>query len=239
MNPHNPGSRHIIAFGGDLLQADPVNKLSANYVLGLTGRERPRVCFLPTASGDYPPYVESFYARYSPDLCEASHLTLFNRTAKELRAFLLANDIIYVGGGNTANMFAIWKVHGVDEILCEAHEQGIILCGTSAGSICWFEASVTDSFSPDLDPFYGPLGFLRGSNCPHYNTEPNRQPQYHKFIREGMPAGYAADDGAALHFVGGQLHAAVSSVEGARAFRVELTGSEVIETPLAVRFLGD
>lgn len=239
MNQRNPGSGHIIAFGGDGFLSDPQNKLSAKFVLGLTGKSRPHVCFLPTASGDPPSYIETFHARYSPDLCEATHLELFARSVKDLRAFLLAQDVIYVGGGNTANMFAIWRVHGVDQILREAYEQGTVMCGTSAGSLCWFECGVTDSFSLELDPLYDGLGFIRGSNCPHYNSEPNRVPQYHKFIREGMPGGYAADDGAALHFVDGNFVEAISSVPGARVFKVELANGGIIETPIPVRYLGE
>ncbi|MDP4198190.1 MAG: peptidase E [Bacteroidota bacterium] len=231
--------KNVVAFGGDSLQADPTNKLSAKFILGLTGKSRPRACFLPTASGDPQSYIQGFYARYSPDLCEATHLELFARTIKDLRSFLLAQDAIYVGGGNTANMLAIWRVHGVDKILREAYERGIVMCGTSAGSLCWFECGVTDSFSLDLDPLYDGLGFVNGSNCPHYNTEPNRVPQYHKFIQEGLPAGYAADDGAALHFIDGKFAEAVSSVAGARAFKVELADSAILETPIPVRYLGE
>jgi peptidase E len=230
--------KHIIAFGGDGFLADPQNKLSAHFVLGLTGKDRPRVCFIPTASGDGPIYSESFHARYSDDICESSHLNLFNREVKDLRGFLLSQDLIYVGGGNTANMLAVWRVHGVNKILHEAYEKGIVLCGTSAGSLCWFECGVTDSFGVDLAPLYDGLGFISGSNCPHYDSEILRQPQYYKFIMEGLPGGYAADDGAALHFVNGEFQEAVSSKPNARAFRVEKEDNDIIETPLPVRFLG-
>jgi len=231
--------KHIIAFGGDGFVADPQNKLSAHFILGLTGKAHPQVCFLPTATGDAATYTESFHERYSDDICESSHLNLFFREVKDLRGFLLAEDVIYVGGGNTANMLAVWRVHGVDKILREAYEKGIVLCGTSAGSLCWFECGVTDSFGLDLAPLFDGLGFISGSNCPHYDSEALRQPQYHKFIMEGLPGGYAADDGAALHFVNGSLLEAISSKPNARAFRVEKSGNEVTETKLAVRFLGN
>jgi peptidase E len=231
-------TKHVVAFGGDMLQADPGSKHSAKFLIELTRKSKPNVCFLPTASGDGPDYIAAFYARYTSDLCEASHLSLFNRTIPDLRTFLLEKDIIYVGGGNTANMFAIWRVHGVDAILKEAYDRGVVMCGTSAGSLCWFDGGVTDSFSPDLDPINDGLGIIKGSNCPHYNSEANRQPQYHKFLLGGLASGYAADDGAALHFVDGQFTEAVSSVNGARAFRVEAMNGKVVETPLAVRYLG-
>ncbi len=231
-------SKHVVAFGGDGFYTDPQSTLTARFLIGLTGIQRPRVCFLPTASGDDQSYVEAFHLRYSPELCDASHLSLFRREVKDLRSFLLSQNIIYVGGGNTANMLAIWRVHGVDAILREAYEAGIVLCGTSAGSLCWFECGVTDSFGLDLAPLRDGLGFISGSNCPHYDSEERRQPQYRKFILEGLPAGFAADDGAALHFVNGEFREAISSKPSARAFHVRREGGEVIERPLAVRFLG-
>jgi dipeptidase E len=229
---------HVVAFGGDMLQADPESKHSAKFLIELTGLAKPRVCFLPTASGDAQEYIAAFYARYTPDLCTATHLSLFSRTVKDLRAFLLDQNIIYVGGGNTANMFAVWRVHGVDEILKEAYRKGVVMCGTSAGSLCWFEAGVTDSFSPELDPIFDGLGLIKGSNCPHYNSEVNREPQYHKFLLNGLPNGYAADDGAALHFANGEFKEAVSSINGARAFRVEAANGAINQTQLPVRYLG-
>ncbi len=234
-------SKHIVAFGGDAMIAEPGNKLSAQFVLGLarksSAESRQRVCFLPTASGDSESYIQAFHARYE-GLAETSHLALFLRKVKDLRGFLLAQDVIYVGGGNTANMLAIWRVHGVDKILREAYDAGIVMCGTSAGSLCWFECGVTDSFGLDLAPLHDGLGFIKGSNCPHYDSEALRQPQYRKFIAEGFPSGYAADDGAALHFINGEFYEAVSSKPTARAFEVRKQGNEIIETQLAVRFLG-
>ncbi len=233
--------KHIVAFGGDGFIAEPENKLSANFLLSLARKPREaskhRVCFLGTASGDATEYVSAFYARYS-GLAEASHLNLFRREVKNLREFLLSQDVIYAGGGNTANMLAVWRVHGVDKILHEAYEAGIVLCGTSAGSLCWFECGVTDSFGLDLAPLYDGLGFIEGSNCPHYDSEGLRQPQYRKFIMEGFPGGYAADDGAVLHFINGNFVEAVSSKLAARAFEVRKQKNEVIEKPLPVRFLG-
>ncbi len=230
--------KHIVAFGGDKIATEPENKLSAEYIVGLTGKKHPRIAFIPTASGDSPAYIEAFQKRYS-GFGETSWLGLFVREIKDIRSFLLSQDAIYVGGGNTANMLAIWRVHGVDKILREAYDAGIVLCGSSAGSICWFECSVTDSFGMDLSPLNDGLGFIKGSNCPHYNSEPNRQPQYHSFLRAGLAGGYAADDGAALHFEDGIFKEAIASSPDARALKVELHESEIVETPLLVRFLGD
>jgi dipeptidase E len=230
--------KHIVAFGGDGFMTEPENKLTAQFIVGLTNKSQPKVCFLPTASGDSESYTQAFYSRYTTDLCEPTHLFLFKREIKDLRDFILNQDVIYVGGGNTANMLAVWRVHGIDKILREAYDNGVVMCGTSAGSLCWFEGGVTDSFGLDLAPLYDGLGFIKASNCPHYNSEALRQPQYHQFLRDGLANGYAADDGAALHFVNGEFREAISSYAESRAFSVRKEGDKIVETPLAVRFLG-
>jgi peptidase E len=224
--------RHIVALGGGGFAEDGDPALD-DFVLGLAGRERPRVCFLPTASGDSADYVVNFYEAFR-ERAEPSHLELFGRPRRDIRDFLLAQDVVYVGGGNTANMLAIWRVHGVDRILREAWVRGIVLTGMSAGSICWFEAGVTDSFGVELAALEC-LGFLPGSNCPHYDSEEQRRPTYRGLVRSGeLPPGLAVDDGVGLHFVDTELAEAVSARDGAGAFRVE-RGEE---TPLTVRALG-
>jgi peptidase E len=151
----------------------------------------------------------------------------------DLREHVLAQDAVYVSGGSTANAIAIWRVHGFDRVLREAWEGGILLCGWSAGMICWFEAGVTDSFGPQFEGMRDGLGFLSGSACPHYDTDENRRPVYQKLVADGFPSGYAADDGAALHFVGTDLHEAVAVTPDARAYRVE----PGVEMPLETRLL--
>jgi len=146
---------------------------------------------------------------------------------------VLAHDIVLVTGGNTANALAVWRVHGFDEILREAWEQGVLLAGWSAGMICWFEHGVTDSFGPELAPLEC-LGFLPGSACPHYDGEDQRRPVYTRLVAEGLPPGAAADDDVALHYVGTELREAVSSREGAAAYRIEADGERVLETRLLV-----
>ncbi len=230
--------QHIVAFGGDAFYTETTNRLSADFLFSLTGKAMPKILFVPTASGDTEDYIAKFHERYTPDICQPSVLRLFLRTVKDLTALALEQDIIYVGGGNTANMLAIWRHHGFDKAITAARDAGVVLCGTSAGSICWFEDSVTDSYTPDLTPLHDGMGFAKGSNCPHYNSEPNRQPQYHRFIAEGMPAGYACDDGAFVHFVDGEFKEALSSRPGARVFHLQKVGDEVVETPVPVRYLG-
>jgi dipeptidase E len=231
--------KNVVAFGGDGFYSEPLNRLSANFVIRLTGKTRPKVCFVPTASGDDAGYIRQFHERYSTEICEPSHLALFNREVKDLRSYLTSQDIIYVGGGNTANMLAIWRVHGVDKILREAYENGTVMCGTSAGSLCWFEAGVTDSFGRDLAPLFDGLAFIKGSNCPHYDSESLREPQYQKFVMDGLPAGYAADDGTALHFANGEFAEAVGSRPGVRAFHVAKADGSIQQSSVPVRYLGD
>ena len=143
---------------------------------------------------------------------------------------MLGQDVIYVGGGNTANMLAVWRVHGMDAALREAWEQGVVLCGSSAGMICWFEAGLTDSFGPQLEGMRDGLGFLPGSACPHYDGEELRRPRYRELVDGGFPAGYAAEDGVGLHFVGTELAEVVAAEPGKRAYRVERGSEEPLES---------
>lgn len=234
--------RTIVAMGGGGFAMEPDNPLLDEHVLHLArverGRARPRVCFLPTASADSDGAIASFYAAFARS-SEASHLPLFNRTIEDLDAFLLEQDVLYVGGGNTANMLAVWRVHGVDRILARAWEAGVVLAGLSAGSICWFESGTTDSFGP-LAAFSGALGLLPGSHSPHYDGEPGRRPLYQRLIAEGaLPDGYAADDGAALVFRGTELAEVVTSRPAARAYRViRGPAGDAVETELLTRYLG-
>jgi peptidase E len=222
--------------GGGGFSMEPRNPRLDRYVLSLTGKPRPRVCFVPTASGDSPDYVRRFHQAFAKLPCRPSDLPLFRRDGRDLRRFLLEQDVLYVGGGNTANLLSVWRTHGIGRIVREAWRRGAVLCGVSAGMICWFECSITDSFGP-LQNLDDGLGFLPGSACPHYDGEPQRRPTYHRLIQRGFPAGYAADDGAALHFVGRTLHRCISSRPRAGAYRVERIGSRVREMPLPIERL--
>ena len=201
-----------------------------DLVLELAG---PRVCFVPTGSADPDWQLVRFYESFAPR-AEPSHV-LFNPSPREdLRTHVMAQDAVYVGGGNTANMLAIWRVHGFDDVLREAWEHGILLCGWSAGMICWFEAGVTDSFGPELEGMRDGLGFLPGSACPHYDGETRRRAVYQELVANGFPPGYAADDEVALHFVGTELHEVVATRSDAHGYRVEPEA----ETKLEARLLG-
>ena len=228
----------ILVLGGDSLQPTSTDGPMHQLLLDLTGRERPRVCFIGTASGDNWEYLAQFYAAFALR-AEASHLALFDRQVADIAGFLLQQDAIYVGGGNTANMLAIWRTHGVDAALRKAWEAGVVLAGSSAGAICWFEAGLTDSFGRGLAEMKGGLGFLKGSFCPHYDSESLRRPRYAEVVGSGaLPDGYAADDGVGLLFEGRELAGAVASLPGSSAFRIERRkGNQVDETAIRPRVL--
>ncbi len=231
--------RQIVAFGGGGFSMESGNPLLDDYVLGLTGAKRPRVCFLPSASGDADHYIVRFYRAFPADRCEASHISLFRREQgpEDLREHLLSQDLIYVGGGSVVSLLGVWRAHGIDEILREAWEAGVILCGLSAGSLCWFSEAVT-GFHGAPRSVEG-LGLLPFSNCVHYEPGSSRRLAYHEFLLQGMCPGYAAEDGAALHFTGTELTRVVASRPAARGYRLDPMGERVVEMGIATVFLGD
>lgn len=229
--------KQIIAMGGGGFSMEPDNLLLDQYIINQSKASRPKVCFLPTASGDAEGYIERFYNAFTSLSSEPSHLSLFKPSTRDLEGFLLEKEIIYVGGGNTKNMLALWKEWGIDVILRKAWESGTILAGLSAGSICWFEEGTTDSYGDGLETIKG-LGLIEGSHSPHYDGEENRRPLYHSFIESGeLKPGYAADDGAALHFIDGGLAKAVSSRPNASAYRIEKKDGVIQEYRIATNYL--
>jgi dipeptidase E len=231
--------RQIVAFGGGGFSMESGNPLLDDYVLGLSAARRPKVCFLPSASGDADHYVVRFYRAFPADRCEASHISLFRREQGpgDVREHLLEQDLIYVGGGSVVSMLGVWRAHGLDAILAEAWERGVILCGLSAGSLCWFAEAVT-GFHGEPQRVVG-LGLLPFSNCVHYEPGSSRRRAYHDLIGAGMRPGYAAEDGAALHFVGTELHRVVASRPAARGYRLDAVGDRVVEMRIATAYLGD
>ncbi|MFF7308958.1 Type 1 glutamine amidotransferase-like domain-containing protein [Streptomyces sp. NPDC008137] len=220
-------SPHRLALLGGGFSTDSDGLLD-DWVLAQARVSRPKVCFVPTASGDAQAYVEQFSTafRSRPD-CDPSVLHLFRRELDDdaLRSFLLAQDVVYVGGGNTANLLAVWRTHGVDRLLREAYEQGTLLCGISAGANCWAEGSHTDSFGP-LTYLPDGLGLLPGSVCPHYDSEPGRRLLYRAAVAAGnLPAGWAVEDGAGALFTDGVLTEAVTRAPGTGVYRVEPDGT--------------
>jgi peptidase E len=184
---------------------------------------RPRICYLGTATGDDPARVGGFYGAFAGGPVEASHLSLFPMpTVADVRAHLLAQDVVWVGGGSVANLLAVWRAHGLDEVFRVAWQAGVVLAGVSAGSLCWHVGGTTDSFGPDLRPVTDGLGLLPWSNGVHYDSEAQRRPTYHRLVADGtLPAGFATDDGVGLVYRGTELVEAVADRPGKAAYRVE------------------
>jgi peptidase E len=234
------GRRHIVAFGGlPSLDSTPgTSEPFRDYLCELTGRARPRIGVLTTAVGDDPAAVERACARFDGTGGTVGHLALFPMpSVADPEDFLLSQDLIYVTGGSVANMVAVWRVHGLDRILRDAWQAGVVLAGVSAGAICWFEGGTTDSFGPDLRPFTDALGFLEGSYCPHYDSEPGRRPLFTSLVAAGvLPAGIACDDGAGAHFADDELDAVVTGLPGAAGYLVGPDGAGgFTQTALAAR----
>jgi peptidase E len=219
--------RRIVACGGEQLLYPALTR----YVLDLVGKARPKILFVPTASGDEAAYLLTFYQAMAGVACLPAHLALFDRTVDDIDGFVRSQDVVMVGGGNTANMLAIWRLHGVENAIRSAYREGTILTGWSAGCICWFEAGITDSFTTELGPLRDGLGLLAGSACPHYDSQERRRPVYAREIAAGLPPGIALDDAVAARYEDERLVEIVSGKPEGRAFRVDSSG----EHPLAVR----
>ena len=231
-------ARRILALGGGGF-ANAVEDWPLDEVVPtLSARPRPRMCLLPTASGDPEDQIEHFYRAFGPLDCELSHVSLFRLSGQtpDLRRHLLSRDVVYVGGGSMLNLLALWRVHGVDKVLCEAWELGVMLCGVSAGAMCWFEAGITRTFGLP-GPAAG-LGLLPGSLSVHHSGDSARAAEYRARVAAGMPGGYAADDGVGLLFEGRKLAQAVTSRPGALAWRVTLEDGRLTQRAIEPARLG-
>ena len=230
--------KQIFAIGGDFFPPEWKRPLLREHLLSLSDKARPKVCYVGTATGDAAHNTVTFYQEFGRHNCETSHLSLYSPPQADIRSFTLKHDIIYVGGGATKNLVALWKEWGFDGIMREAWEAGIILSGTSAGSICWFDDCITDSIPGGLTAL-DCIGLLKGSNCTHYGSRPDRPNTFRDLIRTGaISPGIATDDGVALHYLGDELHEIVTQDPEARAYRVERVGDNYLETPLEARYLG-
>jgi peptidase E len=230
--------RQIIAMGGGGFSMEPDNPLLDQYVIAQANVERLKVCFLAQASGESLDYTVRFYRAFADLGCTPSHLSLFNPHTADVASFLLGQNVIYVGGGNTKSMLALWREWGLDQILLQAADQGTVLAGISAGSICWFENPFSDSIPGRFIRLNG-LGYLKGSCSPHYDGEAGRRPEFQRQIAAGeLLPGVAFDDGAAGHYVDGELKAVVSSRPKAKGYRVERKGDQAHETVIETRYLG-
>ncbi|MDF1811498.1 MAG: peptidase E [Verrucomicrobiales bacterium] len=211
---------------------DPDNKKIDRYILDQVESECPNVCFIPTASGDAESYTERFYKHFKPENCTPSHLSLFSGETEDIEGFLMQQDVVYVGGGNTRNMLALWDLWGVSRILKNAYHQGTLLTGISAGSLCWYEQGLTDSFPGQLVPI-DCLGLLEGSNCPFFDGHEEKATVYPDLIEQQkiMP-GIATDIGVCLHYVDGNLHRVFAGKEGVAAYQFRRENGQVDKVEL-------
>ena len=222
--------KQIIAIGGGGFGRTPGEGLIEKYILDQSEKDVPNICFIPTATGDNEAYKVNYYSTFSKLDCSPSHLDFFKRTP-DLKELILKQDIIFVGGGNTKSMLAVWKDWGLDLVLKEAYEKGVIMSGVSAGAICWFDQGITDSWAEDLKVM-DCLGFIEGACCPHYDEEPQRKPSLNKFITEKvLKSCYAVDGGCALHIEDEKEFKSVVFSENKNSFLVEMKDNKVAEKP--------
>ncbi|MBO9541079.1 peptidase E [bacterium] len=230
--------KQIYAIGGGGFSLEPSNLALDKELLALSGKPKPKVCFISTASFDSGDYIDRFYRAFLTLDCEPSHLTVKIPNVASVRDHVMAQDILYVGGGDVLNLFDQWQKTRFDLVIKEAYEAGIVLAGVSAGAFCWFEAGMTDSAPGQFAPIKG-LGLLKGSLCVHYDSEPERKMAYQRFMLRGLiDPGLALEDGVALHYVDGELRRAVSSREGAQAYRVEVRRNTIFALPEEPVYLG-
>ena len=212
-----------------------------DHALALTGKPRPKLCFLATATGDSDATIAGIYNAFAGcDDVVVSHLELFAMpNVSDPAAHLLDQDVIWVAGGSVANLLAVWRVHGLDDVFREAWDRGVVLAGVSAGSLCWHVGGTTDSFGRELRAVTNGLGLLPYSNGVHYDSEEQRRPLFHSLIGDDtLPNGYATDDGVGLHYIGNELHAVVADRRNAAAYWVERTGANAVsERRLTPRLL--
>ena len=231
----------MLAVGGGMLMPRDSAPLQVKYAMELAGRPRPKLCVLNTAVGDDPNAYLRVYDRLAETPARVRHLALFPMpNVADPEDLLMSQDVIFVGGGSVANMVAVWRVHRIDEILRKARQAGIVLAGSSAGGIFWFEGGTTDSFGIKLRAFTDGLAMLPGSFCPHYDSEAERRPLYRRLVADGtLPGGIACDDGTGAHYTDERLAEIVTDRPASNAYLVEPDDTgRAAETPLPVRFLG-
>lgn len=234
-----PAQRRVFAMGGGGFTMEPTNPLLDDFVLSLATARRPRILFLPTAAGDTTGPINAFYARFEGRGCMPEHLPLFRlaELQRPLREIVLAQDIVYAGGGSMRNLLALWRAHELDALLVEAWRRGTVLAGLSAGAMCWFEGGVTRSGGAPA-PLAG-LGLLPGSLTVHADGEPERLPVWLECVRGGaLPGGWALDDDVGLLFAGTRMERAVSSRPGAAAQRVDAIAGELVRKRIEPELLG-
>ena len=223
-----PNTRNIIAIGGGGFGGSPGKGIIEQYILNQTRKKRPKICFIPTATGDNEAYKVNFYSTFTKLNCEPTHLDFFKRTP-DLKKLILNQDVIFVGGGNTKSMLAVWKEWKLDKILKEAYRNGIVMSGVSAGAICWFQNGITDSWASELK-IMPCLNFVRGTCCPHYDEEPERKPFVKNLLdRKKVKKIYAVDGGVALHIKNEEDFKSVVFRKTKSSYAVSLERKNLIE----------
>ena len=218
----------VIAIGGGGFGRNPHDNKIEKYILERCAEEKPNICFIPTASAEENLYIVNYYTAFSSFNCNPTHLNLFKRTPR-LDSIINKQDIIYVGGGNTKSMLAVWREWKLDLLLKKHYQKGKIVAGVSAGSICWFNSGITDSWASNLNVI-DCLGFVDGVSCPHYNSEKDRRPTVHNLINsKKIISCYASDDGSALHFKDGKLYQSVSFYKNANSYKISLVDGKINE----------
>ena len=222
--------RQVIAIGGGGFGRTQESNLIEQYILDQTSKKNPKICFIPTATGDLDPYVVNFYSVFSKLNCETSHISFFKRTI-DLKAHIQKQDVIFVGGGNTKSMLAVWRDWGLDLILKDAYDRGVVMSGVSAGAICWFEAGLTDSWASDLQMMKC-MDFIPGNCAPHYDEEPERRPATKRFLEnKSIDFMYGIEGGAALHFIDEIPNSTIQFKKNKNAYKVTLDGNKIKESP--------
>ena len=212
-------SKNIVAIGGGGFGRSLGSLEIEKYIISLVNKKRPKICFIPTASGDSSLYKLNFYRAFSKLDCLTSHLDFFTRT-EDLEGKILSQDIIYVGGGNTKSMLAVWKEWDLHLILQNAYEKGIIMSGVSAGAICWFDKGITDSFAKELS-ILDCLGLVKDIACPHFDEEKEREPYVNDLIkREIIKSCICIEENCALHIKNDVDYLSIDFGNGKNCFRL-------------------
>jgi len=222
--------KHIVAIGGGGFGRNKSSYLIEKYILDLSEKKSPKICFLPTATGDNDTYIVRFYSVFSQLNCKPSHIEFFNRTTN-IKNQINDQDVVFVGGGNTKSMLAIWNDWGMSELLHDAYNEGVIMSGVSAGAICWFTSGITDSWDNQLR-ILPCLDFISGTCCPHYDEEPSRIPYVKKILLEKKVTDcISIEGGSALHFIDGKPFKNVSFKNNKNTYNVFLDNNDIVENP--------
>ena len=228
--------KQIIAIGGGGFGKNPSEGIIEKYIINQSEEESPKICFIPTATGDNEAYKVNFYSTFSKLNCSPSHLDFFKRTPN-LEELCLSQDIIFVGGGNTKSMLSVWREWGLNDILREAYDSGVIMSGVSAGAICWFEKGITDSWADKLNVL-DCLGFVKGNCCPHYDEEHERRPSLFNFLKERqLEDCYAVEGGCALHIKNDNVYSAISFQGKKNSYYVNLENESIKENICPVKLI--